>query len=113
MASASRSFAHMDVYIEHNDNLLMSVLNTDERLLKYGELVFTMEEICNEVGMEETGVELHIRQEGEQVKYSKALVAPNNHYTLWESYRWENGCGLKEAYEIIHEGRMEANGEAE
>lgn len=94
--SASRSFEHMDIYIEHNDNLLISVLNSDERLLKYGELVFTMEEICNEVGMEETGVELHIRQEGEQVIYSRALVAPYNHYTLWENYRWENGCGLVE-----------------
>ncbi len=94
-ASAGRTFDNMDVYIEHNDNLIMSVLNTDERLVKYGELVFSLEEICNVVDEGEEGIQLSMRQDGEQVIYSRTNVAPYN-YTDWENYCWENGLGLVE-----------------
>lgn len=93
--ASSSSFDHMGDYILHNDDLLMSVLNTDERLLKYGELVFSLEDIQSEV--EGYGLMFYysIRQEGEQVIYSRSWATEYN-VNDWASYYWENGQGLVE-----------------
>lgn len=90
--SNSRSFDNMDAYINHNDKLIMSVLNTDERLMEYGELIFSLEEVERIV---EEGPKYSIRQEGGQVVYSRTNVNPYNIYA-WEGYRWEKGLGLVE-----------------
>ena len=90
--SASRSFDNMDAYINHNDDLIMSVLNTDERLIEYGELIFSLEEVQRIV---EEGPIYSIRQEDGQVIYSRTNVNPYT-YFAWEDYRWEKGQGLVE-----------------
>lgn len=93
--SAGRSFENMDVYIDHNDDLIMSVLSSDERLLEYGELIFCQETMQNNVEDGEEGVCLSMRQESGQVIYSRSNVTPYN-LNDWENYCWENGFGLVE-----------------
>lgn len=93
--SSGGSFENMDVYINHNDDLIMAVLNTDERLIKYGELVCSTEEILNEVKEGEGGIYRSLKQEGEQVLYCRAYSTPYN-LNDWENFCWENGQGLVE-----------------
>lgn len=92
--SAGTSVENMDIYIEHNDKLIMSVLNTEERLLKYAELVFSSEDIVNVIGEGESGFQILMSQKGDQVIYSKAYATEYQNFTIWESYNWENGKGL-------------------
>lgn len=92
-ASAGRTFDNMDVYIEHNDNLIMAVLNTDEKLMEYGELVCSLERILNDVEEGEGGTYLSMRQEGGQVIYDRACSTEYN-LNDWEHYYWENERGL-------------------
>lgn len=93
--AASMSCDHMRDYILHNDDLLMSVLNTDERLLEYGELVFSLEDIQYEVEGYGSTAYFSIRQEGEQVIYSRSWATEYN-VNDWASYYWEKGQGLVE-----------------
>lgn len=90
---ADGSLKNRDTYIDYNDHLIMTVLNTDERLMEYGELVCSLERILNEVEEDEAGTYLSMRQEGEQVIYDRA---DSTEYNLndWVHYYWENGQGL-------------------
>lgn len=95
VSSADRSLEDSNAYINYNDNLLMTVLNTDEKIMEHGELVCSLEEILNDVEEGEEGIYLSIRQEGEQVLYTQTDVTPYN-INAWENYCWENGLGLVE-----------------
>lgn len=95
VSSADRPFDNSDVYIDYNDNLIMTVLNTDERLMEHGELVCSLEEMLNDVEEGEYGTYLSIRREGEQVLFRQSDVTPYN-INVWEHYCWENGLGLVE-----------------
>ena len=95
VSSADRELENGDAYIDYNDNMLMTVLNTDERLMEYGELVCSLEEIQNDVEEGEEGTYLSLRQEGEQILYRKCDVTPYD-INAWEDYCWENGQGLVE-----------------
>lgn len=93
VSSADGPLENRGAYIDYNDHLVMGVLNTDERLMEYGELVCSLERILNEVEEDEAGTYLSMRQEGEQVIYDRA---DSTEYNLndWVHYYWENGQGL-------------------
>lgn len=92
---ADGSLKNRDTYIDYNDHLIMAVLNTDERLMEYGELVCSLERILNDVEEGEGGTYLSMRQEGDQVIYDRACSTEYN-LNDWEHYYWENGLGLVE-----------------
>lgn len=92
-SSGEGSFEDDDAYTEYKDNLIMTDLNTDEKLLEHGELVCSHEEILNDVEEGEWGTYLSIRQEGEQILYHWCDVTPYD-INAWENYCWENGLGL-------------------
>ena len=95
VSSAEGNLENRDAYIDYNDRLLMTVLNTDERLVEYGNLVCSPENVLNEVEEGEYGTYLSIRQEGNQVLYGQSDVTPYN-IIDWEDYCWEYGRGLVE-----------------
>ena len=92
-SGVDKPFDDMDAYIGHNDELVMSVLNTDEKLMEHGELVFSLERIQNDVPEGEAGTWLSISQEGDQVIYSRAETSGYN-IGNWEDFIWEDGLGL-------------------
>lgn len=95
VSSAEGNLENRDAYIDYNDRLLMTVLNTDERLVEYGNLVCSPENVLNEVEEGEYGTYLSIRQDGNQVLYGQTDVTPYN-INDWEDYCWEYGRGLVE-----------------
>lgn len=96
VASVDGSFDNMNDYINYNDNLLMSVLNTDERLMEYGDLVFCLEGIEDELEEGEEGTHTTISQNGDQVIFDRYGLGGNENLGLYENYIWEYGQGLVE-----------------
>lgn len=88
----------------YNDNdLLMEVLDTDEKLMENVELVCCMEPVTDTLDISETGSHVTITQEGNQVIYSRVDIGANGNREFYESFVWESGKGLvdyKSGYRI-------------
>lgn len=93
------SFAVRDgklIEFYNNDALLMETLNTDEKLVKNGEVVCCMENMTDELEVSEVGKHVMIIQRGEQVIYDRVDINENGGRGFYERFVWEEGKGLIE-----------------
>ena len=79
-----------------DDELLVKVLDTDEKLINNGQIVCQDEEM--ECERKEGDIEFHfaIREQGKQIGYHSWTVTPNGEVYYYERFIWEEGKGLIE-----------------
>jgi hypothetical protein len=80
----------------NNDILLIETLNTDEKLIKNGELVCCMEDKTDELELSEVGKHVTIVQQGEQITYNRVDIGESGNREFYETFVWVKGNGLVE-----------------
>ncbi len=79
-----------------NDELLVEMLDTDEKLINNSQIVCQNEEVKSET--KEGDIEFHfaISKLENQINYSSTTITPNGEIYYYESFVWEEGKGLIE-----------------
>lgn len=78
----------------NDDELLMELLDTDEKLIENGELVCCKEDVADELESGEVGTHFSIHHSRSQVEYNRTDVKPNGEPDYYESFVWDEGRGL-------------------
>lgn len=79
-----------------DDELLVKVLDTDEKLINNGQIVCQDEEMQCELMEEELEFHFAINKQGKQIEYSSYTITPNGRVYYYENFIWEEGKGLIE-----------------
>lgn len=80
----------------NDDELLMQVLDTDEKLINNGQVVCQNEEIESKLYEGDSEFHYVISKRENQIVYSSRSITPNGEIYYYESFRWEEGKGLVE-----------------
>ena len=80
----------------NNDELLIQVLDTDEKLINNGQVVCQKEEIESKLCEGDSEFHYVISKRENQIVYSSRSITPNGEIYYYESFRWEEGKGLVE-----------------
>lgn len=77
-----------------NDELLISTLNTDEKLIKNSEVICQSEPIVDKLAEEEVGIHVDITKKGNKIFYNRCDIQQNGERGFYESFVWKKGKGL-------------------
>lgn len=79
-----------------DDELLVKVLDTDEKLINNGQIVCQDEEMQCELKEGDSEFHFAIKKWGKQIEYSSCTITPNGEIDYYENFKWEEGKGLIE-----------------
>lgn len=81
----------------NDDELLVKVLDTDEKLINNGQIVCQEEEVQDELRGEDSEFHFAIKKCGkQQIEYSSCSITSNGEIYYYENFKWEKGKGLIE-----------------
>jgi len=89
----------------NDDELLLSTLNTETKIIESSELVFSVEDVFSELKGGEEGRHFSIVKEGNVVRYRRFDISPNGQTFFYERFTWEYGRGLIEYASGFRAGR--------
>lgn len=79
-----------------NDEMLIEILDTDEKLINNGQIVCQDEEIKSELKEGDSEFHFSILKSENQITYSSCVITPNGEVDYYENFVWEEGKGLVE-----------------
>jgi len=79
-----------------DDDLLMSTLDSEEKLIKNSDVVCQPEEIRSDPEQGGEGKNFNIVKKGNQIHYNRYDVSPNGERYFYEWFHWEKEKGLVE-----------------
>lgn len=78
----------------YDDESLIKILDTDEKLINNGEIVCQSENVICELEPNEHGKRFRITNNGDTIVYSRSDIKPNGDPGYCETFIWEKGKGL-------------------
>ena len=85
-----------DITFYDDDELLVKVLDTDEKLINNGQIVCQNEKMQCELKEGDSEFHFAITKQGKQIQYSSYTITPNGEVYYYENFIWEEGKGLIE-----------------